>query len=130
MGLFLSSLPYVVDKKHVNSIGFVFPLLPFFFGLGLGLPVLVMAVLATGWLVSSTFPISNPHRLRHTVVAPNSQGAPYAPTCHGRPARLGHSQDGPATTRTTFMFPGPSQARRVEVSNLTLSQVLEKMPSH
>ena len=54
-----SSLPYVVDKKHVDSVGFVFPLLPFFFGLGLGLPVLVMEILGLR-VVSAEFCVANP----------------------------------------------------------------------
>src|SRR6516225_740683 len=42
-------------KRMLIRLG-LFPLLTFFFGLGLGLPVLVMAVLATGWLVEFHIP--------------------------------------------------------------------------
>src|SRR6516225_1051113 len=79
-------------KRMLIRLG-LFPLLPFFFGLGLGLPVLVMAVLATGWLVSSTFPISNPHRLRHTVVAPKQPRGSICPNV-SRASRSSRPQPG------------------------------------
>src|SRR6516164_7406851 len=78
---------------------------------------------------------SSRHRLACEFHIPNLESSSLAPyrccpqtakglhipqRVTGVPLMSAHSQDGPATTRTTFMFPGPSQARRLEVSNLTL----------